>query len=130
MSRRAGRTAAGMAAGLMATFALAGEASATTSLIGAYDKYVSGKGFEIGLVDLGTGQNISLPTGVNTAADEIHPALTANGRFLVFTRMQLTPLLNGDVIPPSERTIVMFDRTTGQSVSPLQLGGPPGNELK
>jgi hypothetical protein len=119
MSRRAVRTTTGMAAGLAAMFALAGQASAATSLIGAYDKYVSGKGFEIGLVDLGTGQNISLPTGVNTAADEIHPALTANGRFLVFTRMQVTPLLNGDVIPPSERTIVMFDRTTGVSVPPF-----------
>jgi hypothetical protein len=44
--------------------------------------------------------------------------------------MQLTPQLNGNVVPPSERAIVMFDRTTGQSVPPLQLAGPPGNELK
>jgi hypothetical protein len=97
----------------------AGEASAATSLIAAYDHYVSGQGFQIGLVDVGTGQSIAVPAGVNTAQDEIRPALTADGRYLVFTRMQLQPLLNGDVIPPSDRTLMMVDRTTGAAVQPM-----------
>jgi hypothetical protein len=97
----------------------AAEASAATSLIAAYDHYVSGQGFQIGLVDVGTGQSIAVPAGVNTTQDEIHPALTPDGRFLVFTRMQLQPQLNGDVVPPSERTLVMVDRSTGQSGEPV-----------
>ena len=103
----------------------AGQATAATSLIAAYDTYVSGKGFEIGLVDIGTGANIALPAGVNTADDELHPALTPDGRFLVFTRMQVRPLLNGDVVPPSSRTLVMVDRATGRSArrSPADIAG-------
>jgi hypothetical protein len=94
-------------------------ASAATSLIAAYDKYVPGQGFDIKLVDTGTGLEIPLPSGVNTSADEIHPAMTPGGRYLVFTRMQLSPQLNGDVVPPGSRSLVMVDRTTGAIRAPL-----------
>jgi hypothetical protein len=104
---------------LCTSLVAAGEAAAATSLIAAYDHYVSGQGFEIGLVDVGTGDGIAVPAGVNTTQDEIHPGLTADGRYLVFTRMQLQPLLNGDVVPPSSRTLMMVDRTTGEAVDPM-----------
>jgi hypothetical protein len=51
--------------------------------------------------------------------DEYHPALSADGRFLVFTRAQLQPQLNGNIVPPGERTLVMVDRSTGQVKDPL-----------
>jgi hypothetical protein len=107
--------------------ALAGtaNASAATSLIAAYDKYVQGQGFDIGLVDLGTGAEIPVPAGVNTADDEIHPTLTADAKRLVFTRTQIRPLLNGDVIPPGDRTLMMVDRGTGAFSAPV-----PGEDLR
>ena len=94
-------------------------ASAATSLLAAYDRYVPGQGFDIRLVDTGTGLEIPLPSGVNTTEDEIHPAMTPGGRFLVFTRMHLSPQLNGDVVPPSSRSLIMVDRRTGEIRAPL-----------
>src|SRR2546423_11236228 len=111
----------GVGAALLAIAFLAagGTASAATSLIAAYDKYVPGQGFDIGLVDLGSGADIPLPAGVNTSDDEIHPALTPGGRFLVFTRMHLSPQFNGDVVPPSSRSLLMVDRRNGDIRAPL-----------
>ncbi len=114
-----------LAAAAAAALVSSASASAATSLIAAYDKYVQGQGFDIGLVDLGTGANIPVPAGVNTADDEIHPALTADGRRLVFTRTQIRPLLNGDVVPPSDRTLMMVDRSTGTFRAPVA-----GQDLK
>ena len=51
-----------------------------------------------------TGAGIAVPAGVNTNDDELHPALSADGRSLVFTRMKLQPKLNGDVVPPTPRS--------------------------
>src|SRR5258705_6606881 len=85
----------------------------TPSFIAAYDTYVPGKGFEIKLVDVGTGQDIPLPSGVNTAADEFHPALSSDGRFLVFTRATVQPLLDGSVLPPANKVVQKLDRSTG-----------------
>ena len=31
-------------------------------------------------------------------------------RYLLFERMQLLPKLNGDIVPPTERTLFMLDR--------------------
>jgi WD40 repeat protein len=101
--------------------------SASAALIAAYDKYVVGKGFEIGLVNVSTGAAISLPSGVNTAADELHPALSANGRFLWFARTQLQPGLNGEVIPPAARSLVRVDRNSGTvTILPSDDGGGYG----
>ncbi len=82
-------------------------------LIAAYDRYEPGKGFELGLVDLGTGATIALPAGVNTADDELHPGLSTDGRYLTFVRMRLLPKLNGDIVPPDARTVFILDRQTG-----------------
>lgn len=123
-NKKLSATLAAVAAGA-ALGAAAAPASAATSLIAAYDHYVQGQGFDIGLVDLGTGANIAVPAGVNTADDEIHPALTADGRRLVFTRTRVLPLLNGDVVPPSDRTLMMVDRSTGTFRAPVA-----GQDLK
>ena len=68
-------------------------APATTSaagLIAAYERYVTGSGFEIRLVNAATGAQVAVPAGVNTPDDELHPALSADGRYLAFTRMKLS----------------------------------------
>jgi hypothetical protein len=105
---------------LLATPLLAGQASAAaTPVIAAYEKYVPGNGFDIGLVNAATGATLLVPTAVNTAADEFHPALTPDGRYLVFTRTTLAPQPDGDVVPPAARSVVMVDRQTGQVVAPF-----------
>ena len=113
-----------LVAGLL--LACAQTASAATSVVAAYEKYVSGQGFDIGLIDTGTGAPIAVPAGVNTSADEIHPALSSNGRWLVFSRMTLTPQLNGNVVPPAERSIIAIDRTTSAGPLVLQSGNGAG----
>jgi hypothetical protein len=95
--------------------AFAPATASAAGLIAAYDKYVTGQGFQIGLVNVATGAAIAVPAGVNTADDELHPALSADGRSLVFTRMKLLPKLNGDIVPPTQRTLIWVDRQTGAS---------------
>jgi hypothetical protein len=106
-------------AALAATLALAGQASAVTPMVAAYDHYVVGKGFEIGLVNTATGRSLVVPSSVNTTADEFHPALTPDGRLLVFTRTTLVPQPDGDVVPPATRNVLMLDRQTGQIRAPF-----------
>ncbi len=109
-----------------------GPASASAAgLIAAYDRYVTGSGFQIGLVNAATGTAIALPAGVNTPDDELHPTLSSDGRYLVFMRTKLLPKLNGDIVPPEVRTLFIADRQTGtvQSLSQTGAGpvfGPPG----
>jgi hypothetical protein len=109
-----------------------GPASASAAgLIAAYDRYVTGSGFQIGLVNAATGAAIALPAGVNTTDDELHPTLSPDGRYLVFMRTKLLPKLNGDIVPPDARTLFIADRQTGtvQSLSQTGAGpvfGPPG----
>ena len=99
-------------------------AGAADGLMAAYDTYVSGSGFQIRLVNASTGASIALPVGVNTAADELHPTLSHDGRFLVFMRTQLTPTLAGDIVPPAARTLHLVDRTAG-TVSQLPPADSP-----
>ena len=89
-----------------------GTASAA-GLIAAYEYYVPGKGFEIGLKNAQTGANLSLPAGINTTDDELHPALSRDGRHIVFERMKLLPGLSGDFLPPEQRTLHRADRQAG-----------------
>jgi hypothetical protein len=108
------RRLATLAVGAALLLAAALPASAPAAgLIAAYDRYEAGKGFEIGLANASTGTNLTVPAGVNTAADELHPALSVDGRYMLFERMQLLPKLNGDIVPPAERTLFMLDRQTG-----------------
>jgi WD40-like Beta Propeller Repeat len=113
------RRAATLALALAALLLPAGHASAVTPMVAAFDQYVSGKGFDIGLVNTATGRSLVVPGSVNTTADEFHPALTPDGRFLVFTRTTLVPQPDGDVVPPATRNVLMLDRQTGQIRPPF-----------
>jgi WD40-like Beta Propeller Repeat len=109
----------------LALVAVAPARASGAALIAAYDRYEVGQGFQIGMVNVSTGAAISLPAGVNTAADEIHPTLSKDGRFLWFSRLQLQPTPQGDVIPPEAKSLVRLDRNTG-TVTTLATGiGPP-----
>jgi hypothetical protein len=107
------------------TLALFPAGSRAAGLIAAYDRYVTGKGFEIGLVNAATGASISLPAGVNTSDDELHPTLTPDGRYLVFMRTRLLPKLNGDIVPPDARTLFIADREAGTVASLSGAGAGP-----
>jgi hypothetical protein len=118
--RRVKVAALGMGIGLATGIAVPASAPAA-GLIAAYDRYEPGKGFEIGLANLSTGGELTLPAGVNTADDELHPGLSADGRYLLWVRMRLLPKLNGDIVPPAERTLFMLDRQTG-AITSLNTG--------
>ncbi len=87
--------------------------ASAAGLIAAYEEYVTGSGFEIRIVNAATGAQVTVPAGVNTPDDELHPALSNDGRHLVFTRMKLLPKLNGDIVPPAQRRLLSVDRQTG-----------------
>jgi hypothetical protein len=96
-----------------AATAIAPATASADGLIAASEHYVAGKGFEIRLVNVATGAQLPVPAEVNTTADELHPALSPDGRQVVFMRTQLQPKLNGDIVPPVARSLVRWDRTTG-----------------
>jgi hypothetical protein len=78
------------------------------------------------MVNLSTLQPIAPPSGVNTAADEFHPSLTADGRLLAFERV--TPPILSQPPPagtgsPAARQIFVFDRSLRTEVQPSVLGG-------
>jgi hypothetical protein len=111
--------------GLALGLGVAPAAANAAGLIAAYDHYVPGKGFEIGLKDAQTGAALNLPAGVNTNDDEVHPALSRDGRYIVFTRMRLLPGLSGDFVPPENRTLHRVDRQTG-AVAQINAGKVAG----
>lgn len=116
----------GLASGIALAAAAAAPAGALAAgLIAAYDRYETGKGFEIGLVNASTGSRLSVPAGVNTTDDELHPSLSTDGRHLLFVRMRLLPKLNGDIVPPAERTLLMLDRQTGVITTLATGNGAP-----
>lgn len=116
-----GRAILGLSA-VVAALACAPASASAAGLIAAYDRYVTGQGFEIGLVNAATGAAIALPAGVNTTDDELHPTLTPDGRYLVFMRTKLLPKLNGDIVPPASRTLFVVDRQAGTVTSLNQTG--------
>jgi hypothetical protein len=107
-----------MAAGAL----LAAAPASAAELQAAYEYYEPGQGFQIGLKHAATGASLPLPAGVNTAEDELHPTLSPDGKALVFTRMRLLPKLNGDIVPPAERTLVHVNLQTG-ALSTFGTGG-------
>ena len=126
LGRRNRRRLATAAAGAALLLAAALPASAPAAgLVAAYDRYETGKGFEIGLLNASTGARLTLPAGVNTTDDELHPALSDDGRYLLFERMRLLPKLNGDIVPPAERTLFMLDRQTSVITTLATGSGAP-----
>ena len=61
---------------------------------------------DIALVNANTGLRTTLPAGVNTVADELHPSISRDGRRLVFQRLDRAA---------GTTRIVMVDRVTGQA---------------
>ena len=100
--------------------------TANAALIAAHDKFVSGNGFDIGLVNVSTGGRLTIPAGVNTTDDELHPTLTPDGRYLAFMRTKLQPKLNGDIVPPAARALHILDRQTGTLTTPSSVGTGTG----
>ncbi len=100
-------------------FAAAPAAAPAEPLIAAFERYNGANGFDIGLVNTATGTSVFVSGGVNSAADEFHPALTPDGRYLVFTRTALVGQPDGDVVPPATRELLMLDRQTGQIRKPF-----------
>jgi hypothetical protein len=86
---------------------------------------VTGQGFEIGLVNASTGTRLTVPAGVNTTDDELHPSLSIDGRYLVWMRTRLLPKLNGDIPVPADRTLLMLDRQTGVITTMATGNGAP-----
>lgn len=111
-----------MALVLGATAAAAPASASAAGLLAAYDRYQTGRGFEIGLVNAAT---VTLPAGVSTTDDELHPALTPDGRYLVFMRTRLLPKLNGDIVPPEERSLFVADRQAGTVTALNRTGSGP-----
>ena len=105
--------------------AVAPAAAPAAGLVAAFDRYETGKGFEIGLVNASTGTRLTLPAGVNTTDDELHPSLSVDGRYLTWMRTRLLPKLNGDIPVPSERTLFMLDRQTGVITTMATGNGAP-----
>jgi hypothetical protein len=122
---RPGRRAAAVVLATVA-FIVPATAHAAAPQIAAYEFHNGTNGFDIGLVNATTGATVLVPAAVNTTADEYHPALSPDGRFLVFTRTTLFPQPDGDIVPPQERVLLMLDRETGavrQPFSDHQAGG-------
>jgi WD40 repeat protein len=116
-------------AGALAVLGAFAPPSAHAGTIAAYDRYVTGRGFDIALINANTGAAIGVPASVNTADDELHPALSPDGRYIVFTRMRLLPDLNGNILPPATRTLFRVDRQTGEVVQ-LAGGGAAGPVIR
>ena len=115
-----------LASGVAVAAAAAAPAGAPAAgLIASYDRYETGKGFEIALLNASTGTRLTLPAGVNTTDDELHPSLSVDGRYLVWMRTRLLPKLNGDIPVPSERTLLMLDRQTGVITTMATGSGAP-----
>ena len=46
----------------------------------ATEQPVAGDRLDIALIDTATGDHLSLPPGINTSAEEIHPSITPDGK--------------------------------------------------
>ncbi len=86
---------------------LAVPSASAAELQAAYEHYVPGESFQIGLVNAATGAARPLPAGVNTTDDELAPALSPDRRWLVFTRMRILPKLDGTFVVPTGNLVLV-----------------------
>jgi hypothetical protein len=98
----------------MAALALCAPAAANGDIIAAVDVPVampnglsvqSTDQFDIALLDATTGERLPLPPGINTSAEELHPSITPDGRWLAFERVDLSA---------GTRRIIVVDLSSGR----------------
>ena len=85
---------------------LAGAPASHADIIAAVEvPSPAGTDLDIALVNAGTGARSTLPAGINTSADELHPSLTGDGARLAFQRVAVggTP------------RILVYDRASGMT---------------
>jgi WD40-like Beta Propeller Repeat len=99
---RSGMRAAAIAAVLFASLAPA--AHADIFAVTGVPSPVVGNGRDIALVDVNTGARLSLPSGVNTTADEQRPSITTDGDRMVFLRFDA-----------GTEHVIMVDLSSGQT---------------
>jgi hypothetical protein len=131
--------------GLAVAAALLAPGAARADIIAAVQVTGPDGSPDIAVMNATTGVRATLPAGINTAAQELHPSISTNGKRLVFLRLdpvagtrrvivldtstgQTADLFNGFEVlqrPPSDPEIapdgsVVF---TGAPFAPLQSGG-------
>ena len=87
------------------TLLAAARQASAAELQAAYDYYVRARASRSGSSTRRPAPRWRCRPGVNTTDDELHPTLSPDGKFLAFTRMKLLPKLNGDIVPPQQRTL-------------------------
>src|SRR5437588_5910589 len=110
--------------------------AARGELVAAYEHAGAGGDLDIAVVVALTGEPITLPAGVNTAADEFHPSLSGDGRYLVFERAtpagvayanadanvaRSDPLPSNEPASQPDKQVIMVDLHTGAPVQPTPL---------
>jgi hypothetical protein len=93
--------------GVALAFSLAVAGPARADIFGVAPVVAPGhSNIDVGLIDVSTGQSLSLPAGVNTVAEESHPSISTDGEHLAFER--LDPTAGTD-------RILVTDLSTGQT---------------
>ena len=92
--------------GLVAVLALLVPGSASADIIAAVQVTGPDGSPDIAVMNATTGERAALPAGINTAAQELHPSISKDGKRLVFLRL--------DPVAGTRRVIVL-DTSTGQT---------------
>jgi hypothetical protein len=92
--------------GLVAVLALLVPGAASADIIAAVQVTGPDGSPDIAVMNATTGERAALPAGINTAAQELHPSISKDGKRLVFLRL--------DPVAGTRRVIVL-DTSTGQT---------------
>ncbi len=93
--------------------------AARADVLVAYDHVVPGQGFDVAVRDLQQdGSPVTLPPGINTAANEFHPTLSGDGRLLAFERDTLANTPGPERPPIYNKQLVVVDLHAGRIVTP------------